>query len=512
MCGVFGVFGHPEAANITYLGLHALQHRGQESAGIAASDGQRLSLHRGMGQVTDVFHPKQLERLGGQIAIGHVRYSTAGGSHLKNAQPIAVDSTHGSVAIAHNGNLTNAEGVRQALEEQGSLFQSESDTEVIVHLMAQSRQRTLEDRVADALSRVQGAYSLLCLSEKKMVAVRDPLAIRPLCYGTFPDREGAYVVSSEPSSFDLVGAEYAGDILPGEMLIFDESGVRHTRPFPRKSPRACVFEYIYFARADSVLDGISVYEARKNLGRALALRDDVEADVVIPVPDSAVPAAVGYAQQAGLPFEMGLVRSPYVGRTFIEPEQSIRHFGVRLKHNAVREVLRGKRVVVVDDSIVRGTTSRKIVKMVRAAGAREVHLRISSPQVVWPCYYGIDTPTRSELIAQSHTVEEINQYLTSDTLSYLPLEPTQDAVLGAMVDRHIQASADAIQAHAKNGHASSDVDGVLDALPARRFLPLAPVANDGKGSDRFCHACFSGDYPVAFVEPPKARQMRLLDI
>jgi amidophosphoribosyltransferase len=521
MCGVFGVFGHPEAANITYLGLHALQHRGQESAGIAASDGRRLSLYRGMGQVIDIFHPQQLERLAGSSAIGHVRYSTAGGSFLKNAQPIAVDSTHGSVAIAHNGNLTNAEMVRQQLEEQGSLFQSESDTEVIVHLMAQSRQRTLEDRVADALSKVQGAYSLVCLSETKMLAVRDPLAIRPLCYGTFPDKPGAFVVASEPSSFDLVGAEYAGDIQPGEMLVFDETGVKHTRPFARRMPKACVFEYIYFARADSVIDGISVYEARKNLGRELARRDEVEADVVIPVPDSAVPAAIGYAQQAGLPFEMGLVRSPYVGRTFIEPEQSIRHFGVRLKHNAVREVLQGKRVVVVDDSIVRGTTSRKIVKMLRAAGAREVHLRISSPQVVWPCYYGIDTPTRSELIAQSHTIEEINQYLTSDTLAYLPLDATQTAVLAGLTGRPTSKPKNGLNGHSIAHDPGANDSGTLDSGRfasdeygpiAKRSLPLAPVESDGKATDRFCHACFSGDYPIEFQDSPKPRQMRLLDI
>ena len=478
------MFGHPEAANITYLGLHALQHRGQESAGIAASDGRQLSLHKGMGQVIDVFTPAQIERLGGSSAIGHVRYSTSGGSSLKNAQPLAVDSTHGSVAIAHNGNLTNAESVREQLEEQGSIFQSESDTEVIVHLMAQSRQSSLEDRVADALSAVQGAYSLLCLSAKKLIAVRDPLAIRPLCYGTFAEHPGAFVVSSEPSSFALVGATFQGDVAPGEMLICDETGVRHTRPFERKAAKTCIFEYIYFARADSVLDGISVYQARKNLGRALARRDRVDADLVIPVPDSAVPAAVGYAHEAGLPFEMGLVRSPYVGRTFIEPEQSIRHFGVRLKHNAVAEVLRGKRVVVVDDSIVRGTTSRKIVKMLRDAGAREVHLRISSPQIAWPCYYGIDTPTRSELIAPSHTEEEINQYLTSDTLAYLPLSETQKAVLEARIDRP------------PNGKRSLEV--------------LAPEI-DNETEDRFCHACFSGEYPVAFQEAPKARQMRLLD-
>jgi amidophosphoribosyltransferase len=491
MCGVFGVFGHPEAANLTYLGLHALQHRGQESAGIAASDGRRLSLHKGMGQVIDIFTPQHIEKLQGKTAIGHVRYSTSGGSLLKNAQPIAADSTRGSIAIAHNGNLTNAETVRQQLEEQGSIFQSESDTEVIVHLMAQSRQGSLEDRVADALSRVQGAYSLLCLSERKMIAVRDPLAIRPLCYGTFPDAEGAFVVSSEASSFALVGAEFKGNLAPGEMLIFDDTGLRHTRPFERKSPKTCIFEYIYFARADSVIDEISVYEARKNLGRALAKHDSVEADLVIPVPDSAVPAAIGYAQAAGLPFEMGLVRSPYVGRTFIEPEQSIRHFGVRLKHNAVSEVLRGKRVVVVDDSIVRGTTSRKIVKMLRAAGALEVHLRISSPQISWPCFYGIDTPTRSELIAQSHTVEEINQYLTSDSLAYLSLEETQRAVIAGA---HAPASAGAV---APNGH---------HPRPAAESGPTM-----GASPDRFCHACFSGDYPVPFQDSPKPRQMRLLD-
>lgn len=497
MCGVFGVFGRPEAANITYLGLHALQHRGQESAGIAASDGKRLTLHRGMGQVIDVFTPNQLQRLGGTIAIGHVRYSTSGGSTLRNAQPLAVNSTHGSLAIAHNGNLTNAEGVRQQLEEQGSIFQGESDTEIIVHLMAHSRQVALEDRMADALTHVQGAYSLLCLSETKMIAVRDPRSIRPLCYGTFSDHEGAFVVSSEPSSFELVGAEFKGDLGPGEMLICDEDGLRHTRPFERRRPKTCIFEYIYFARADSTLDGISVYEARKNLGRALARDDRVEADLVIPVPDSAVPAAIGYAQEAGVPFEMGLVRSPYVGRTFIEPEQSIRHFGVRLKHNAVAHVLRGQRVVVVDDSIVRGTTSRKIVKMLRAAGAREVHLRISSPQISWPCYYGIDTPTRSELIAQSHTPDEINQYLTSDTLAYLSLEQTQQAVLDAILPRPPLETA------------AGPIANGASARPAKRSLSLA---SDGRPADRFCHACFSGDYPVKFEQPQKPKQMRLLDI
>lgn len=495
MCGVFGVFGHPEAANITYLGLHALQHRGQEAAGIAVSDRQRLALYRGMGSVIDVFSPEQLKKLRGNSAIGHVRYSTSGGSHIKNAQPIAVDYTHGSVAIAHNGNLTNAETMRRKLEANGSIFHSDSDTEVIVHLMALSQQKSLEDRVADALSQVEGAYSLVCLSEKKLVAVRDPRAIRPLCYGRFPGDEGAFVVSSEPTSFQLLGATLLGTVEPGEMLICDESGVHHTRPFAKKPSKPCIFEYIYFARADSRLDGISVYEARKNLGRALAQRDNIEADIVIPVPDSAVPAAVGYAQQSGLPFEMGLVRSPYVGRTFIEPEQSIRHFGVRLKHNAVADILRGKRVVVVDDSIVRGTTSRKIVKMIRAAGAAEVHLRISSPQVSWPCYYGINTPTRSELIAPSHTSEEINQHITSDSLQYLSLEATQQAVLAAA-----------------GGGAAGEIASDT-AASTRQSLPMLPRqswhANSLSG---FCHACFSGDYPVPFEQSPQPRQMRLLDV
>jgi amidophosphoribosyltransferase len=510
MCGVFGVFGHAEAANITYLGLHALQHRGQESAGIVSSDGRRLTLHRGMGQVIDVFSPQQLERLTGTYAIGHVRYSTTGGSHLKNAQPIAVAYTGGSLAVAHNGNLTNAEALRTQLEERGSIFQSESDTEVIVHLVAHSKQKAIEDRLADALAQVQGAYSLLCLTEREMIAVRDPHGIRPLCLGRFAGTEGAFVIASEPSSFDLIGAEFVRDIAPGEMLICDRDGLRSTRPFVSRPPRACVFEHIYFARPDSVLDGISVYEARKNLGRALARRDrekhgDLRADLVIPVPDSGLPATLGYAEEAKLTFEMGLVRSHYVGRTFIEPEQSIRHFGVRLKLSPVARVLKGKSVVVVDDSIVRGTTSRKIVKMLRAAGAREIHMRVSSPQFAWPCYYGIDTPTRSELIAQSHTVDEINQYLTSDTLEYVTLEETLNAV---------RAGAEPGPAHNNSDHASpnhNSANGSLNgsaAKPGVRHLPI----NREAPADRFCHACFDGNYPVKFQEGTKQRQMRLLDL
>ncbi len=479
MCGVFGIYGHPEAANLAYLGLHALQHRGQESAGIVASDGKQLSMHRGMGHVADLFSPEQLDKLKGDNAIGHVRYSTAGGSFLKNAQPLAVDYSRGSIAVAHNGNLTNAEAMREKLEARGSIFQSISDTEVIVHLVAMSTQRAVEDRIADALSQVEGAYSLLCLTEQSMIAVRDPMGIRPLCLGRMSAKSDAYVLSSEPTSFDLIDAEYVRDVEPGEMLVFDQRGMRSLRPFDDKPRHMCIFEYVYFARPDSTMDGINVYEARKSLGRALAIEHGVEADVVIPVPDSGVPATIGYAEQSGIPFEMGLVRSHYVGRTFIEPQQSIRHFGVRLKLNAISATLRGKRVVVVDDSIVRGTTSRKIVKMLRDAGAREVHLRISSPPTRWPCYYGIDTPTRGELIASSHNVEEINQYITSDSLAYLSLEKMVQAVTQARV-----------------------------TPPGKHPLP---VADSGATGSSFCHACWSGNYPIEFTPHPRQRQTRLLD-
>src|SRR5271170_5208468 len=459
-CGVFAVFGHPEAANMTYLGLHALQHRGQESAGIVTSDGEQLYAHRAMGLVQDAFSQEQLARLPGRIGIGHVRYSTAGGSHLKNAQPFAVDYVRGSMAVAHNGNLTNADELRAELEAQGSIFQSSADTEVLVHLVARSTHIALEDRIVDTLARVKGAYSLLFLSEDQIIAVRDPMGIRPLCLGILPGGKDAHVVASEPTAFDLIGAEFVRDVEPGEMVIIDSAGMRSLR-LPEKAPqKMCVFEYVYFARPDSRLGGRSVYEVRKALGERLADEHPVEADVVIPVPDSGVPSAIGYASKQKIPFEMGLIRSHYVGRTFIEPQQSIRHFGVRLKLNPVETVLRGKRVIVIDDSIVRGTTSRKIVKMVRDAGAREVHLRISSPPTQWPCYYGIDTPTRRELIASSHSVEEIARYVTADSLGYLSLEGM-----------------------------------------------LATVG----GADSFCHACFSGQYAIPFV-PSGKRQMRLVGV
>lgn len=454
---------------------------------MVTSDGRRLHLHRGMGHVIDVFPEAQLKALSGPHAIGHVRYSTAGGSALKNAQPIAVDYSRGSLAIGHNGNLTNAEPLREKLEERGSIFQSLSDTEVIVHLVAKSAQHTVEDRIADALSQVQGAYSLLCLTEKSLIAVRDPMGIRPLVLGEMATDGGAPVVASEPSSFDLIGARAVRDLEPGEMLVIDESGIRTLRPFPAAPRKTCIFEYVYFARPDSTLDGVSVYEARKNLGRMLAKEHGIDADVVIPVPDSGVPATIGYAEAAKIPFEMGLVRSHYVGRTFIEPEQSIRHFGVRLKLNPVSNVLHGKRVVVVDDSIIRGTTSRKIVKMLRDAGAKAVHMRISSPPTSWPCYYGIDTPTRSELIASSHSVAEINDYITSDSLAYLSLEGMTNAVMTA------QRTA----LNRTNGRGKSN--GLPVVQPALR-------------RDSFCDACWSGEYPTSVVRSARQRQMRLLDV
>ena len=460
MCGVFGIFGHPEAANMTYLGLHALQHRGQESGGIVTTDGQALYAHRAMGLVQDTFTQEQIAKLPGRVAIGHVRYSTTGSSHIKNAQPIAVDYARGSLAVCHNGNLTNAEELRDELEARGSIFQSDSDTEVFVHLVAVSKAIAVEDRIADALQRVKGAYSLLFLTEDAVIAVRDPMGIRPLCLGLLPSSKDAHVIASEPCAFDLIGAEYVRDVEPGEMLIIDASGIRSVRPLPPAPARPCIFEYVYFARPDSKLGGRSVYEVRKSFGQSLAAEHPVEADVVIPVPDSGVPAAIGYAAARGLPFEMGLIRSHYVGRTFIEPQQSIRHFGVRLKLNPVEPVLRGKRVVVIDDSIVRGTTSRKIVKMVRDAGAREVHLRISSPPTQWPCYYGIDTPTRGELIASSHTVDEIARYVTADSLGFLSLE------------------------------------GMVAALGS---------------AGEYCHACFSGQYAIPFT-PTNKRHMRLVGV
>src|SRR5689334_10845361 len=448
MCGVFGIHGHDEAANIAYLGMHALQHRGQESAGLVAVADGRLRRHVAMGLVSEVFDREALAKLPGASAIGHIRYSTAGSSELRNAQPFVFEYAGGSLAIAHNGNIVNAHELRAELEATGSIFQTSSDTEVIVHLMAKAREADVLGRLTAALRRVRGAYSLICLThDAKMIGVRDPNGFRPLVIGRLKD---AFVLSSETCAFDLIEAEFIREVEPGEIVVIDKGGMTSHRLPEVAAPSFCVFEHVYFARPDSLVNGKSVYRVREKLGRRLAQEAPAVADVVIPVPDSGVPSAIGYANEAKIPFEMGMIRSHYVGRTFIEPQDSIRHFGVRLKLSPVRSIVDGKRVVVVDDSLVRGTTSRKIVKMLRNAGAREVHLRISAPPTTHPCFYGIDTPTRSELVAASHSVDEINTYVTSDTLAYVSHEGMMQAV------------------------------GAADA--------------SGKG---YCSACFTGKYPVA---------------
>jgi amidophosphoribosyltransferase len=424
-CGVFGIFGHTEAANMTYLGLYALQHRGQESAGIAASDGDRVRLSREMGYVADVFDGETLSALAGPLAIGHVRYSTAGESKLLNAQPILIDCAHGQIALCHNGNIVNARELRDELVQQGSIFQSNSDTEVILHLYARSKGRSVEDAIIDSVSQVQGAFSLVMLTKDRLIAVRDPHGFRPLALGRL---EGAYVVCSETCAMDLIGATYEREIEPGEVLIVSADGVRSIKPFPPAPLAHCIFEHVYFARPDSYVFGRSVNEIRTDLGRVLARESPIAADVVVPVPDSGVCAAMGFAEASGIPLRMGLIRNHYVGRTFIQPQASIRHFGVKVKLNPVRSILNGKRVVLVDDSIVRGTTSRKIVKMVRAAGAKEVHVRISCPPTISPCFYGVDTPQKSELIAATHTLEEIREFLEADSIGYMSLEGLLSAV------------------------------------------------------------------------------------
>lgn len=420
-CGIFGIFGHPEAANLTYLGLYALQHRGQEGAGICSSDGSKLYLEKSLGLVAEIFNEKVIEKLPGHIAIGHNRYSTTGSSTIENVQPLMATYSLGSIAIAHNGNLVDIERLKSKLEKEGAIFQSTSDSEIILHLIARAKNGEPHERIANAVRQISGAFSLLLMTEKELIAIRDPYGIRPLALGQLKD---AYVLASETCAFDLIGATYIRDVEPGEMLVINEEGINSTKIFNSVKRAHCVFEFIYFARPDSyIFDHICVNTIRKKLGKQLANENPVEADIVIPVPDSGVPAALGYAEESGIPFEFGLIRNHYVGRTFIEPKQSIRHFGVKIKLNPVRELLKDKRVIVVDDSIVRGTTSKKIVKMIRElGGAREVHLRISSPPTIGPCFYGIDTPTRQELIASSHKIEEIRKYTTADSLGYLSLE------------------------------------------------------------------------------------------
>jgi amidophosphoribosyltransferase len=444
-CGVFGIFGHHESANMAYLGLYALQHRGQESAGIAVSDGTVVRVSKAMGYVADIFSGQTLSQLPGHAAIGHVRYSTAGESRLANAQPFLIDCSHGQISICHNGNLTNADELRNELVNQGSIFQSGSDTEVVLHLYARSKARNVEDAVVESVTQLQGAFSFLMLTPDRMIAVRDPHGFRPLALGRLGD---AFVVCSETCAMDLIGATYVRDVEPGELLIITPNGVRSLKPFGTAQLAHCVFEHVYFSRPDSYVFGKSVNEVRTNLGRVLAREQRVDADVVVPIPDSGVCAAMGYADEANIPLRMGLIRNHYVGRTFIQPQSSIRHFGVKVKLNPVRSILEGRRVILVDDSLVRGTTSRKIVRMVRAAGASEVHVRISCPPTISPCFYGVDTPRRSELMAATHTIDEIRSYLDCDSVAYLSLE------------------------------------GLMKAV--------------GDGSGNYCSSCYTGQYPVAF--------------
>ena len=449
-CGVVAVYGHPEAAKLAYLGLYALQHRGQESAGICSSDGEQIHTHRAMGHVADIFTPEVIDTLPGALAIGHTRYSTAGDTALLNAQPFSVACNKGRIAVAHNGNITNASELRNELERGGSIFQASSDTEVILHLVARSSERTLAGALRDALLQLEGAFSLVCLAEDRILVARDPHGFRPLAVGEMEFAGGqCYVFASETCAFDLIGAVYLHDVDPGEMVIVGPEGLTRERYAPEQPRAQCVFEHVYFSRPDSIVFGRAVEESREELGRLLARECPADADIVVPVPDSGVAAATGYAAESGLPFRQALIRNHYVGRTFIEPSQAIRDFGVKLKLNPVRHLLKDRRVVLVDDSIVRGTTSRKIVRMVRQAGAREVHLRISCPPTVSPCFYGVDTPTRGELIASNHPIEEIRKFVEADSLGYLSLASLRKAVAD---DRH-----------------------------------------------EYCYACYTGDYPTELV-------------
>ncbi len=426
MCGIFGIYRNVDAAANTALGLHALQHRGQEAAGIVSFNGERFFAHRDMGLVGEIFGDEEIIRaLPGYAAIGHNRYSTSGETVARNTQPLFAHMDFGGFAVAHNGNLTNSMTLRKELVREGRIFQSTSDTEVIIHLIAKSRESTFKDRLIWALKKVIGAYCLVMLIDDKMIAVRDPYGVRPLSLGKLGE---AYIVASESVAFDIIGAEFVRDIEPGEMLFIGNDGLESSFPFEKVNKRLDIFEYIYFSRPDSIVDGRSVYEARINIGRKLAEESHVDADVVVSVPDSGNPSAMGYAREANLPFEMGIIRNHYIGRTFIEPTDKIRHLGVKLKHNASRKCLEGKRVVLVDDSIVRGTTSRKIVEMVRAAGAKEIHFRVSSPPKTWPCFYGIDTPDRSKLIAANHTVEEVEKLIGVDSLKYISLDGLYQAM------------------------------------------------------------------------------------
>ncbi len=419
-CGVFGIFGHPDASAITALGLHALQHRGQEAAGIVSFDGKHFQAERRLGLVGDNFSKRNIiDRLKGQSAVGHVRYSTSGNTILRNVQPLFAEHSRGGFAICHNGNLTNANTLRKELVEEGAIFQSTSDTEVILHLLARSKKREFIERFTEAVLQIEGAFALTCLTNKKLVGIRDPLGIRPLLLGRLGE---SWVLASETCAFDIIGAEFIREIDNGEVVVITDEGIKSYHPFPKVAPRPCIFEYIYFSRPDSIVSGKSVYQVRKNMGEQLALESGVEADVVIPIPDSGVPAAIGYAQKSDIPFELGIIRNHYVGRTFIEPSQQIRQLGVKLKHSANRAIIEGKRLVLIDDSIVRGTTSVKIVSMMYEAGAREVHMRISSPPITHPDFYGIDTPNQNKLLAANYDIEGMRKFIGADSLAFISVD------------------------------------------------------------------------------------------
>jgi amidophosphoribosyltransferase len=452
-CGVFAIVKHAEAARLAYLGLYALQHRGQESAGIVSSDRQKLHMERGMGYVADVFDESRLGHLPGDMALGHVRYSTAGESATWNAQPILIDSWRGPVALAHNGNLTNAAYLRHELERDGAIFHSTSDSEVILHLMSRSRRRTLQEAFVEALRMIKGAFSLLLLTPGYLLAARDPRGFRPLCIGRV---NGSYVVASETCALDLINAEYVRDVEPGEVIRIEEDGLESQMPLQRVKTAHCIFEHIYFSRPDSLVYGRTVNASRREMGKYLAHEHPVDADVVVPVPDSGVSAAIGYSQASGIPFEFGLIRNHYIGRTFIEPKQSIRNFGVKIKLNPVREILKDKRIVLIDDSIVRGTTSKKIMQVIRSTGVKEIHVRITAPPIIAPCFYGIDIPTKRELIASTKSVEEICEFIGADSLGYLSLEAVQKSV------------------------------------------------GDGR---QYCAACFTGDYPTDLTDNEMQRSL-----
>jgi len=452
-CGVFGIFGHPDAAAITALGLHALQHRGQEAAGIVTYDGSRFHSERRLGLVGDTFSRREvIDRLPGNSAVGHVRYSTTGETVLRNVQPLFAELNAGGFAIGHNGNLTNGLTLRRELVRDGAMMQSTTDTEVILHLVARSSRNHFVDRFVDGIQQLQGAYAFVGLTNKKLIGARDPLGIRPLVLGRL---DGCPILASETCALDIIGATYVRDIENGEVVVFDESGMQSIKPFPEMKPRPCVFEYIYFARPDSIVGGRPVYDVRKEMGAQLAREAPANVDVIVPVPDSGVPAAIGFAQQAGLPFEMGIIRNHYVGRTFIQPTQAIRESGVRMKHSANRAVVKGKRIVLVDDSIVRGTTSRKIVQMMRDAGATEVHFRSASPPIKYPDYYGIDTPEREKLLAATHSLEEMRKFIGADSLAFL------------------------------------SVDGIYRAMGEDGRDPVHPQYTDH---------CFTGDYPTGLTD------------